>query len=69
MDGVEHIFPIFLWGIKNLRRICRGRIHTTCVLEIGENATRGSRLGCIQKGQSETFNEGKQRERNTQTNV
>ena len=30
-----------------------------------ENPTCGSRLGCIHEGQSETFNEGKQRGRNT----
>ena len=38
------------------------------ILELG-NPTRGSRLGCICEGQSETYNEGKQRDRNTQESV
>ena len=33
------------------------------------NPTRGSRLGCIHEGQSETCNEGKQRDRNMQASV
>ena len=34
-----------------------------------ENPTRGSRLQCIHEGQSDTLNEGKQTDRNTQANV
>ena len=34
-----------------------------------ENQTRGSCMGCIHEGQSETLNKGKQRDSNTQASV
>ena len=38
-------------------------------ISFSENQTRGSCLGCIHEGQSETLNKGKQRDRNTQASV
>ena len=59
LDGVVHISP------KNMKRSYSSHL---CFWN-WVNPTRGSRLGCIHEGQSDTCNEGEQKDRNTQANV
>ena len=69
MDGAALVHLIKIGESKNFRRICKGHVHPTCIFWTVKNPMRGSRLECIPKVQSETFNEGKQRDRNTQASV
>ena len=62
LDGVVHILPN--GESKTFAEYEKVVFIPRVFLELG-----GSRLGCIHEGQSETCNEGKQRDRNTQASV
>ena len=67
MDGVVHISPN--GESKTFAEYAEVVFIPLVFFWNWENATRGSRLGCIHEGQSETFNEGKHRDRTTQASV
>ena len=67
MDGVVHISPNMV--SKTFAEYAEVVFIPCMFFWNWENPTRGSRLGCGHEGQSETFNEGKQRDRNTQGSI
>ena len=66
MDGVVHISPN---GESKTFAEYEKVVFIPRVFWNWVNPTCGSRLGCIHEGQSETCNEGKQRENNMQASV